>query len=529
MGNEAQDLTIKLNTVGEPAGANAVATAVEKTNAAVKSGNAIAKDTVAANRKTADSSRDAAKGLIDQGEAAEQAAGGARVLTEVANGNVAAISKIGPVLKALKATLSTTLGAFSILLTVAVAIIGKIQEKMAEKKENQLKLEADRAKVAFDAAADAAQELNRQKTEALQAQLQAIDDTAKSAVDRVQRLVDIAGKLDDVHKATELAEIESNSSLTAEEKLNAKTDVNQRYAAKKEAGVKQIEDAQLNAVGTKIGGIDAEKSAATTARDDARKRADLASGKTFLEMMKPLEEQLRKAQEENPGTKVEIPMLTQLQKAFANTQTPDGEKYAQTTKTQLDAAEAAYKATQERLKAALKERDELEQRIADERAGRGQLAEAVGKQDKRQYNLDLLEARKTDEAAPRRAAPKPDEEKKVYTIGSRDGAVSSQLSDAERERARAGAVANVAGAQASQIANDTTASDGVRKLATNAAAAAKALEGDQSAAAFDKVVTLMEDLATLIATSKAERAKDMADTATRLRAIEARIAAAGRS
>lgn len=522
MSNIDQGLEVRITTPADTTGADATTSAVTKVAKAAAQGTAVAKENAEATKKQGDAAKGAGRDFLDQGEAMSQAAAGGRVLTEVSHGNVAALLQLGSVVKATKAALSTTLGVVGVLLAAGTAAISKIQEEMAKKRENQLKLEADKATVAFNAAQAAADRLNQQTTDAFAARLKAIDDAASRAVDRVQRLVDIAAKLDDVEKATQLAAIDADQSLTAEQKLNAKAEVNNSFASRAENRQRQVEDTQAGAAQGRFDDTVRATAAARAAANRARTAADATSGASLLELMKPLERQLAEMQKANPGADVSIPALDRLRERFAATQTDEGKQRAAIAAAEAAAREADLKAAKEREAAAKQTLRELEKAIADERTGREQIAAAQAKQDKRKYNLDLQDARKADEAAAPRPAPAPDPRRDAPLV-TNTGEPVPQPDAAQAARNRAGAVANVAGGIADNVANDTTQGEALRALAAQAAAAAKAAESDQSAANITKAIQLMQDLATALVGIKQDASKQAADSAARLAKVEGDI------
>lgn len=520
-----QGIKLKLTTQGDTRGSDAVANSVDRVAKNAAKANAQSKETSDANRKAADSSKDAAKGYLDQGEAMSQAAAGGRVLTEVSRGNIAALLQLGSVVKAVKAAVSSSLGVIGVVLAGVSFAIGKVQDKLAEKKENQLKLEAEKTAVAFAAAEAAADKLNQQKTDAFLARLKAIDDTAKSAVDRIQRMVDAAAKLDDVNKAVEMADIDANEGLTAEQKLDAKREINQRYNQRAENRTRQVEDTAIKAGEDQLTGAYRAEGAASRAAAAARREADANSGKTLLELMKPLEKQLAEQEKQFGKGNVRIPQLDSLRDRFAATQTDEGKARAAEAEKAAAAREGDLKNATAAREAAQKAQRDLETRTAEDRANREQLAAALARQERRQYNLDLNEARKADEAkAPRRGpTPEPLPAPPVRVTDGSDQSPVAQPTEDDRTRSRLGGLANVANAQAEAAANDPRLGEAMRELAKQAAAATKAAEGDQSQATLQEAIRLMQDLATGLAAVKTAQAEEARKTAEQMAVLKGQV------
>ena len=297
---------------------------------------------------------------------------------------------------AFRAALATTTGVIGIIIGVITIMASKIREVFAEAKANQLKKQAEETSVAFDAATLSVDRLNKVRAEAFQERLQSIDDVAKSIVDHLDRMDASAQKLDDINKAMELANVDANPNTSAEEKLNAKDEINARYRKQAEDRAQKGEDARLKASQDAAYKLMQETGGSGRARDAAAQRYEAASGQSLLPMIAELRKQLEEAKAAHPGADVSSPALDQLEARLSFTQSDAGKGRAQLAKSQLDQAEASDKAARDKLRAAEKAAADLEIKIAEDRKNRGAAASAQSTADSRTYYQNMGDARAQD-------------------------------------------------------------------------------------------------------------------------------------
>ena len=186
------------------------------------------------------STTDTAKGLNAVGEAADKGAGAGRVLAEVLSGNVAAITQLGPVLKAAGAAMLAnplfTLGAAAA--TVILPALLSIKRGWDDAAES-IRKAGERTREALDEAREAAAKRAENQIARDMEEIVAAAERARAAVDAVTQ-ARIAQT--DAEEAVAVAEINAREDLSPTQRANRVADV-QREARRRRR------EAELQALG----------------------------------------------------------------------------------------------------------------------------------------------------------------------------------------------------------------------------------------------------------------------------------------
>lgn len=214
------DYKIKIETVGNPAGAQAVEKGLKAVGTAADDVAKGAKRAGEETEKQGRSSKEAARSLNQLGEATEKGAAVGRVFGEVARGNILALGQLGPALKAIAATsIAGTWGVLLIALTAVWQFLPGLMDRLRGTKQS-----AEDSAKGVEALTAALAKAGTAQLEGLKTELAAVHREAKLAGDALQRIYDLQERGAAATKAADLAEIE-NKDLTPAEKEAARQEI----------------------------------------------------------------------------------------------------------------------------------------------------------------------------------------------------------------------------------------------------------------------------------------------------------------
>jgi len=187
-------------------------------------------DTRTADAEQEKAAKGASKGLNELGEATEKGASAGRILREVLSGNIYALGQLGAVLKGLGAFLKgNPWGAAMTVLAAGFAFVPSILRSLGLLKDKVEEV-GPAAEGSFGKAKSAAEALNESKFEEFKAELDAVASRAAAAATFIQKIYDTQAKLAQARMGLELANIEADPNLTADQKKSRGAEVRRRYA-----------------------------------------------------------------------------------------------------------------------------------------------------------------------------------------------------------------------------------------------------------------------------------------------------------
>lgn len=469
------EVKIPIVTTADTSGAKAAASALDE----------VKKQT----EKSADAAKVQSKAVNELGENFEKGAAAGRVFGEISRGNVLALGQLGAAVKAIGALLKTNLiGALLTIGAIGATILLPIIKGFMDKKKA-----ADEAAKSVDSVTAAAKKLGEQELDTLKRELDAIAGRADDTLAALNAAIAAASELADAQDQLDIAKIEADPSLTAEDKVKRRADIADRAAARR----------STTAINQAEGVVGIRRSARDEASaQESRAAANFNAASQPFERAKELERQIAENNARaKGGTRADaaaanaanIPLRNELaglndpqKKAAAET------SLAEATK-QLEAAN----------KAALKSAEDLakaEAEVARVRDQQKALAPIQSETRRVQAETQLLPAREADAAARQKAAAEAD----------------AQFS------ARAAAPGLQAGAQ--QVGRTTQNPEIFDAAKALNAAAAAAIEGGTTS---EEAKALIEAAANLEAAFK-KRDQESAALKAAVAALTGKLAALGR-
>lgn len=213
-----KDLQIKITTSADTAAAKQAAGALNEVDQAAKRAGTTQKKTAEESTKAAQATGKAVNTL---GEDFTKGAAAGRVLSEVMRGNVLAFGQLGAAIRALGALLKTNLiGTLFTLGAVAAAVLAPLIKGFIDTRKK------------IDETTDSAKALGQVKLDGLRRELDVLSGAASEAKMKFDLLQQSAAAIDDAQKALALAQIQSDPSLSAADKVTAAAGVEARFAAR---------------------------------------------------------------------------------------------------------------------------------------------------------------------------------------------------------------------------------------------------------------------------------------------------------
>lgn len=158
-------------------------------------------------------------------------------------------------------------GALGLAGTAAIALASALLKP--KKSAEELKAEADKVKESLEAAKREAEALNKQRLDTLVADLDAIDASAKRAIETFTLLQQKAQEVDDAQRGLQLAEV-ANSNLSAEQRVRAEAEINARFDARKRSRDVGSEQFTLEQAVQRNRAVQSEETEAVNALNAAR-------------------------------------------------------------------------------------------------------------------------------------------------------------------------------------------------------------------------------------------------------------------
>lgn len=213
----ADEVEIKLKVTGDTAGADAVAKSVDKVTGATE--------------KAAKQNQTAAKTLHEVKEGQEAVKDAAEGLSQALDSNL--LSALVNVTKAIRgfaaAGLAGAVGAVIAVVTTAIGVWSRYKEEQqaANDKIAEAKLRAE------ELAQAAKQRLQEEAAKSFKAWAEAVEQSAQKAIEAMERARGMADTLADANAEIEIANIDSDPSLSADQKERAKIAVRARSTDQK--------------------------------------------------------------------------------------------------------------------------------------------------------------------------------------------------------------------------------------------------------------------------------------------------------
>jgi hypothetical protein len=210
-------LDIKIVTTADTTGSKAAASSLNDVSKAAGKGTAAALAQ--------------GKAVNELGENFDKGAAAGRVFGDISRGNVLALGQLGAAIKAVGALLKTNLiGGLLTIGAIGATILLPIIQGFVQKKKA-----ADDAANSVDAVTAAAKKLGEQRLDTLRAELDAIAGRADDALTALTAAITAANELADAQDQLDLAKIEADPSLSAEEKVTRRAAIAERAATRRSA------------------------------------------------------------------------------------------------------------------------------------------------------------------------------------------------------------------------------------------------------------------------------------------------------
>lgn len=499
MSDQTSRLTVEVNQVSKGTGLTDVSKGLK----------GVTQDATAAAR----AAQANAKGVNELGEASEKGAAAGRVLSGALQGDIASLGQLGVLLKSFGQLLKTnviglliTLGALAA--SFAIPFIKGFTDttKAAKATEDQLKL-VDKA---TDEAKKSAEELGKAQMDVLIQNLDTIKRTAAEADDSFKSILARAQQLDDAQRTLDLAKIDTDKTLTDEQKVARRAAVTTRFDARRASRpLAEAQERVQSAAEVKAGTTSQLQQANEQAIAAQARVNELNGGRAQLEADRSriLAEYRARDSEIVKNTPDGYGRQGELRKNLEQTNTklrpiseqldiynsPEGKARDQQAATALEEATKRRNAAQAEQQKADAELIRLEKELAAAREQQAKLIPLITEAARLKTAQDLEDARTRDIAAGRTAnvtpsAPAPAAGIPTITGG---GAGVNPNDPADAARQRIAALASVAGGQAAAKAGNVNLSPAEQTLAAKIQEAATAVQKNSTLEAVNKLIDLM--------------------------------------
>lgn len=248
-------LDVHIRTSADTSGAKAAAAEVKKAGDAAK--------------ETAKQAQATARSVNDAGESFEKGAAAGRVLAGALQGNVFALTQLGPAIKALGTALKAniigvlvTLG--GLLASTIIPLLTGFRKKLDETKDSA-------------EAADRALQLRKEAVESVSKAISQLAKDADAAEKKLRALQTRNDAIADAELALELAQIRDREGISDVERLRLENEARDRHAASRRQRARETNEAIIRSQeGTRARAVNQVSDAETELREAAQRNAQLA-------------------------------------------------------------------------------------------------------------------------------------------------------------------------------------------------------------------------------------------------------------